>query len=260
MFQTGLLLPDVHRSVVQESFWRALLRMKADLQPDFTILMGDAEDFQSVSRHVPDFDRPAFEEDMGQVALLLTEIASARRKKDDRIIYLEGNHEDALARYLSSKAPSLSKSLSVPGWLAANLPRIPVVWVPQDKQPYTIGKLDVLHGHQFLSGGFSGSVPKHHWQKAVELYGRPGHIVTYGHTHRPSAGERANFWGTARAVGLGCVRTIPPDVKWLKGQPAGWANEAAVVHVSKDHAELHVLRHMDGGVLWQGKHYSGSKR
>jgi predicted phosphodiesterase len=258
----GLILPDVHRRVVQEGFWRALLKLKAELQPNWTAILGDFEDFQSVSRHVEDFDRPALEEDMGFVKLGLEELASARRKVDDRILFFEGNHEDALTRFLTANAPSLRSSLSIPQWLSTHLPKVPFTWIPQHRQPYSVGRLDLLHGHQFLAGGFSGSVGKHHAVKAVELYGRPGHIVVYGHTHRPSYFERANFWGQMRALGLGCVRTIPPEVKWLKGQPAGWANEAAVAFLTPGHAEVSVLRYnpVNQCVAWQGKTFSGSAK
>lgn len=247
--QTGLILPDVHRSVVQEGFWKALLKLQADVKPDFTDILGDFEDFQSASRHVEDFDRPAHEKSLGWVRKGLNELYAHGAK---RIIYQEGNHEDGIARFLTSQAPSFRSIASLPNWLATHFPK--VEWVSQTKV-LSIGKLDLLHGHQFMGGGFSHAVSKYHSRTAVELYGRPGHLVMYGHTHRPSSFEASNHWGTMRAVGLGCVRTIPPDVKWLKGRPAGWANEAALVFTGPTFVEHHILRYLNGHVVFQGKVY-----
>lgn len=245
--QTGLILPDVHRSVVQMGFWKALLKLKADVKPDFTVLLGDFEDFQSVSRHVEDFDRPSHEKSLAWVAKGLDELEAA-----EDVYYMEGNHEDGINRYLTANAPSMRGLLQLPKWLAEEHPY--VKWVPQEKV-LSIGKLDLLHGHQFMGGGFSNAVGKYHARTAVELYGRPGHLVMYGHTHRPSSFEASNHWGTMRAVGLGCVRTIPPDVKWLKGRPAGWANEAALVFTGPSFVEHHILRYLNGHVVFQGKVY-----
>lgn len=246
---TGLILPDVHRSVVQKKFWRALLALQKDIKPDFTTILGDFEDFQSMSRHVEDFDRPAHEESLNWVDQGLKELKSNGAQK---VIYLEGNHEDAIARYLTKQAPSVRNLLSLPAWLAAEHPD--VRWVPQTKV-LSIGRLDLLHGHQFMSGGFTSAVSKYHARTAVELYGRPGRMVMYGHTHRPSSFEATNHWGTMRAMGLGCVRTIPPNVQWLKGRPAGWANEAAIVHTGDRFVEAHILRYLNGHVVYQGKTY-----
>lgn len=246
---TVLVLPDVHRSVVQKGFWNALLKLQKDLKPDVTDILGDFEDFQSVSRHVEDYDRPSHEKSLGWVAKGINELYDNGAQY---IIYQEGNHEDAIARYLTAQAPSVRNLLSLPNWLRANFPK--VQWVPQTKV-LSLGRLDLLHGHQFMSGGFTSAVSKYHARTAVELYGRPGRLVMYGHTHRPSVYEATNHWGTMRAVGLGCVRTIPPDVQWLKGRPAGWANEAAIVHFGERFVEAHSLRYLNGHVVFQGKTY-----
>jgi predicted phosphodiesterase len=246
-----VIITDVHVPDNDKPLWKAFLKFVADLLPDEIVLGGDFLELESCSQHAgANLIMYAHDVDAGNAALDALQSASPATK----VTYLEGNHETRLSRFLSSKAPTLMGSLGLPA--ALRLDARGIDWVPEDQQPIARGDLDILHGHQ-MGTGKAHSLPKYHSNRAIEVYGRPGRTVTYGHTHKPQRMTLPSVGGNKRAVGLGCGRTLKPG--WLHGSEAGWEHEFGLAYIHPNgQTDYYQLKVVNGVFVWAGHVYDGN--
>jgi predicted phosphodiesterase len=243
--QTILIASDVHIPEHDRRAWKALLLLAKDLRPDYVVLAGDFLELHSVSQHGA-FNREMLNEDLAHGRQALEAIKTAAPKA--KIVYLEGNHETRLPRYLATKAPSLEGTLDLQKGL--KLKEYGITWVTETQQPWSKGRLDVIHGHQMGMG------PKHHAMRMADLYGAPNRVVVYGHTHKPQLFTAPGLGGNKTALGLGCLRTLQPG--WLHGANAGWGHGFAVAELSASgRAAVYPVPVVDGYIYWHGKTYDG---
>lgn len=246
-----VVITDVHVPDQDAALWKALLAFLEDVLPDEVILGGDFLELESCSQHPgANLIMYAADVDAGNAALDDLQTASPRSK----LTYLEGNHETRLSRFLASRAPTLVGALGLRA--ALKLDQRGIDWVPEDAQPIARGTLDILHGHQ-MGTGKGASLPKYHANRALEVYGRPGRTVTYGHTHKPQKITLPSVNGNKKAVGLGCGRTLKPG--WLHGSEAGWEHEFGIAFIHPDgQTDYYQVKVTNGTFCWAGKIYNGN--
>ena len=245
--QTVLIASDVHIPEHDRRAWKAFLLLAKDARPDYIVLAGDFLELHSVSQHGA-FNRELLNEDLAHGRQAIEAIKTAAPKA--KIVYLEGNHETRLPRFLAAKAPSLEGTLDLQKGL--KLREYDVTWVTETQQPWSKGCLDVIHGHQMP--GKHG--PKHHAARMTELYGAPKRVVVYGHTHKAQTHTAPGLSGIKTAVGLGCMRTLQPS--WLHGANAGWSHGFAVAELSASgRVSVYPVPVVDGYIYWHGKAYDG---
>lgn len=114
------------------------------------LLNGDILDCGECSDHYRNPGEPRLEEELTTGERFFAWLRS--RLPGARIVYKEGNHEFRIPRYLANNAPALcnSKHVQLPKLL--DLDRYGVEWVA-DKRVVQLGKLPVVHGHEFRGGG-----------------------------------------------------------------------------------------------------------
>ncbi len=134
------ILPDTHAPFHSERAWKLAMKVMRAHKPHTLVHMGDLADFFSVSSHSKDPTRVnTLAEELTVVRELRAEMDSLGAKTK---IFIAGNHEDRLQRYLQDKAPELFGlvdadkliELSVNGWKV----------VPY-KQHTKLGKLHLVH-------------------------------------------------------------------------------------------------------------------
>jgi UDP-2,3-diacylglucosamine pyrophosphatase LpxH len=134
-------------------------------KPDVVVVMGDFVDCLAVSH---------FSKDPARVYGLEHEIRHAQKLLDrieaKRKIYVAGNHEDRLQRYLMEKAPEVIPFVNIPKLL--DLEAKGWEYVPY-KDSTRIGKLHITHD--------VGSAGRYNVYKALDSF--QANVVT-GHTHR----------------------------------------------------------------------------
>jgi predicted phosphodiesterase len=162
---------DLHAPYHHKEGLAIWLRACRDFKPTTVVNMGDFLDCFAVSSYSKD-PRRAFGLD--------TEIEKAKKILDKiekaspgaRRIFIAGNHEDRLQRYLMDKAPELFSFIDVPKLL--ELKERGWEHVPY-KKSIRIGKLHLTHD--------VGSAGRYNAFRALEAFQAP--VVT-GHTHRMS--------------------------------------------------------------------------
>jgi predicted phosphodiesterase len=163
-----LILGDVHAPFHDRKAWELVLAAGRKLKPAAIWLLGDFVDCWSVSSHDKDPQR--------QLSLR-EELASARYLLDqlDRLgapskIYVAGNHEDRLRRFLGTNARELEGLISIESSL--DLATRGWTYVPY-KSHRKVGKLHLTHD--------VGATGRQTAFRALDVY---QHSVLTGHSHR----------------------------------------------------------------------------
>jgi UDP-2,3-diacylglucosamine pyrophosphatase LpxH len=199
-----VFIPDAHEPYAHARAMAAVLDAVDDLSPKRVVVMGDLLDFGPVSRYEQD---PRLEEsiqehlDAGESRLV--QIRSAVGRKAE-IVYLEGNHEHRLTKYLIRHAGKLmalkragEEVLSVPFLL--DLKRKGVLWVPEDRS-YR------LHDYLVEHGDCASSQSAYTARRMVEK--RMTNVV-HGHTHRMGSYWKTGAGNVLHGIELGCL--IDPE-------------------------------------------------
>jgi predicted phosphodiesterase len=181
---------------------------------------GDLFDFYQLSSFVRDPSAPRMKAEIEKGRQLLAYVRS--RFPRARVVVKEGNHDERLRNYLATRAPELFDlpELHLPSLVGAD--KLGIEWVA-DKRVVMLGKLPVIHGHEYRGGG--GVMP------ARWLYLRTGESAMVGHFHQPTTytfrtvtGKEVGMWS------LGCACFLSPLYAPLNQWSHGWG----MVEVAQD--------------------------
>lgn len=206
-----LVLSDIHLPFECKEAWPLVLKKVVPaVQPDRIFLLGDIVDFYQVS----DWDKDplrleTLQEDLDYAVGELKKLRRAAPKAE--FLFMVGNHEHRLTRFLWRKAPQLAslRSLHLPELL-----RFDGLGVKEVKAPYRIGHLHFFHGHELIkSGGVNA---------ARNVFVRaPGNSII-GHLHRMQAHFHRTLSGETYGVWLNpCLCNLNPgyimEPQWMNG-------------------------------------------
>jgi predicted phosphodiesterase len=158
-------IPDLHCPYEDKRATELMFDAMSHFRPDTVVIMGDFIDCLAVSHWSKDPRRAqSLKQEVDKAKSYLDRI-TARRK-----VFIAGNHEDRLQRYLQEKAPELLEFVDIPSLL--DLEKKKWEYVPY-KASTTIGKIHITHD--------VGSAGRYNAYKALDTF--QASIVT-GHTHR----------------------------------------------------------------------------
>lgn len=211
-----LFVPDCHVPYHDPKAFALMLHAASLFRPHTICVLGDFFDFYCVSDHDKNPRRVAILDDelkAGGDALGLLDRLGARRK-----IFICGNHEHRLARYLSRRAPELDGIIDIPGALA--LKERGWEYVPY-KNGIHLGNLYVTHDMDY-----AGKYALFH------TMGDVGASFVIGHTHRfgmtlshdslgkPSMGASFGWLGDFKAVDY--MHALKARRDWAHGFGLGY--------------------------------------
>jgi hypothetical protein len=218
-------LPDAHRPFHHKPAWALFMAAMREWKPDILISMGDLADFYKISTFGKNpLREQSFDGEVDSVNEGLDELDSLGC---ERRIFIGGNHEDRLIRYLQEKAPELFAFIDVPklfklkerGW----------EYVPY-KQSIQIGKLWVTHD--------VGSVGRYAVFRAADTFQHP--VVT-AHTHRlcyivegNATGEHfpaASFGWLGDVEQTDYMHKVKAMRDWTLGFGTGYMGDKGEVHL-----------------------------
>jgi predicted phosphodiesterase len=221
-----LFIPDSHVPYHDKEAFALMIKAAKAFKPDHAIILGDFADFYGVSSHSKDPNRALkLKEEIEATKEALDLVVSLKAKNN---VFIAGNHEDRLERYLRDKAPELFNFISIPKIL--ELKDKGFKYVPY-KQAYRLGKLNLTHD--------AGNAGRYAHYKSLDTF---QHNVIIGHTHRLGYAVEGNAQGerhvTAMLGWLGDVEEIDymhrvKAVKdWSLGFGIGYLNpETGTVYV-----------------------------
>lgn len=216
-----VLLSDVHVPYQDRVTVEASVRAAKKLGAKGFIFDGDLLDCHEMSDHDKDPGVPRYVEELKIARQLLQWVRQQLPKAE--MVYKEGNHEERVTRYVTRNAPALSglEETTLPHLL--KLRDAGVQWVG-DRRVIHLGKLNVLHGHEYGPGG--GGL-----QPAAWLYRKTDDVAICGHFHRISEFSKNNVRHKQRAAWTtGCACYLHPLYRRLND----WQHGYAVVEVASD--------------------------
>lgn len=179
-----LFIPDTHSPYLDNRAFNLTLQVARAITPSRCVILGDFQDCATISTHSKDPSRlHNFKVELATTSKLLDRLDAVGFKQK---VYIEGNHEYRLIRYLQDKAPELiGLGVDMPSLL--KLESRGWEWVPY-KTTYQIGHLNVTHN----VGSGSGPLAAKKAREIVE-----GNIII-GHNHAMATYYSGNAKGKTR--------------------------------------------------------------
>ena len=205
---------------------------------DSIYLNGDILDFYQVSRFTKEGGAMSIKEERD---MFFEFIGWIKSNFDVPIYFKAGNHEERLAKYINDKAPDLAQlpELTLSGFL--KLDDLGVQFV-DGRQKAMMGKLIVVHGHEFGESIFSPVNP------ARGLFLRAKSTTLAGHNHQTSEHHENNLKNDSMACfSTGCLCQLTPNYRPFAYTK--WNHGFAIVEIDEDESfEVSNYRIIDGKV------------
>jgi len=217
---------DSHRPFHHKKAWELFISTMNDFKPDVLVCLGDHIDAYTISTFGKDPSREmTFDREVDDACVGLDELDAigASRK-----IFIAGNHEDRLTRYLQQKAPELFKFVDIPKLF--NLEERNWEYVAY-KAHIKVGKLYMTHD--------VGSAGRYSLFRAADTFQHP---IVVAHTHRfggivegNATGDHFPAWqfgwlGDVEKVDY--MHKIKAKREWALGFGIGFQNpESGVIHL-----------------------------
>lgn len=216
-----LVLSDCHVPFHDEQAVKIALEKGREFKVKGVLLNGDIADFFRVSHHLKDPRTVDLWEEIEAVREFLQCVRDTFPKA--RIVYKEGNHEMRFSTFMLVKAPELLDLPEFKFESLMHLDKLKIEYV-KDKRPILLGKLYVLHGHEYRQGISAPVNP------ARGLFLRAKVSALQGHCHRSSqhsepdlSGHQVSCWST------GCLCQLDPEYDPINR----WNHGMVIVTVGK---------------------------
>lgn len=231
---------DFHIPFHSVDLLKAFVTFLKDYKPTMIILNGDIVDFYDLSR---------FDKDPKRIGVLQTELDIAYSVlymikascPDSKLVYVKGNHEDRLKKFLW-KNPSIS---SLRDLELERLLRLEDFGNIELVEEYSYqGKVLFTHGD--LVRKHSGYSAKAEFEKSLTS-GVSGHTHRLG-SHYVTTGKGNEFW-----IESGCM--CKTNASYIKGVP-NWQNGFVVIETYGELINPLIVRAIDNRFIFNNKFYS----
>jgi predicted phosphodiesterase len=217
-----LILADVHLPYHSISALSAAFDWAKPRKPDAILLNGDILDCHHLSKWVRDPEKRKFAEELDCYAEFIGSVKKAFPKA--KIYYKTGNHEERYEMFLKQKAKELAgvKEFELETIIKRRAPNVEIIG---DRRVVKIGKLNIIHGHEFGGGMFSPVNPARGlFIKAKVSCMQSDRHQTSEHTETDMNG------GITTTFSTGCLCELHPYYLRLNK----WNQGFAEVNVEKD--------------------------
>ena len=212
--KTWVVLSDIQIPFEDTPVLSTVVEFIQELKPHGVVLNGDIIDAYELSTYDKNpLTRAGLDIEIAKASELMTTLAKSTTTR----IWLGGNHEDRLRRYLWKNAPALRLDAVTEFDRLFQVKAHGFVWKPYGEF-VQLGKLLVTHG---------SVVSKHSGWTAKAHFDKYGKSVLVGHSHRQGAYYRTNLYGVHVAYENGCLCRLDPEYVQLPD----WQQGFSVVHV-----------------------------
>jgi predicted phosphodiesterase len=197
-----LILSDIHFPYQDNEALSIALNYGRENNCNAIILNGDAMDMYQASRFVKD---PRLRDLAGEIEIVREFLELLYTEFDCPIYYKIGNHEDRWETYLKTQAPAL---IGIEEFELQHILRFGQYGVNliKSKQMIRLGKLRLLHGHEFGMSVFSPvNAARGLYTRAKASSAIGHHHVTSEHSEKDLDGEVVTTWS------IGCLCGLQPD-------------------------------------------------
>jgi predicted phosphodiesterase len=244
-YERSLFWPDTHIPYSDSGATQTVLAFTKFFKPHVIFILGDFLDFYSLSKFDKDPNRlNDLQDNLDEANQILARIRSAAPKA--RIVFIYGNHEKRLKKYLWRTAKELSglRSLELDKLLDFEKLKI---------EPIQSGITD-FHGFVIKHGNIVRAKSGHTANAELEKSWKNG---LSGHTHRLGQIYRRNAGGMFVWTECGCLCDLNPE--YAEGQIVDWSSGLAYGYYEKDgnRLEIHVLPIIKRRIVFNGHDITG---
>jgi len=210
-----LILSDVHIPFHDAAALETALEYGKKRKPSLIILNGDIFDHFAISRWIKDPRKRNFIDEVKDGKYFLKGLRQVFPKA--RILFKKGNHEERYELFMQLKAPELFGLPEFEWGNVFGLDDFGIELVDQ-KRPIRLGKLNVLHGHEYV---FAISNPVN---PARGLYLRAKRHALCGHFHQSAAhSEKDLEQNVISTWSTGALCDMHPEYRPLNPWSTGFA-------------------------------------
>lgn len=237
----AVVLNDLHVPYHSEAAVAIALQYIKDEKPDKIVLNGDIVDFYGVSSYSKDPLRLNTLQDEVDAAAGFFHTLREIVGPDTEIVYIKGNHEDRLERFLLDKAPSLCSLNCLALDELLLLAQYDIRFVDVGIH---LGDLEIVHG--FVARKNPGASAKAYYEKSCSS-------ILIGHVHRLNITYFKNKFGQHCLVENGCLCGLDPDYT----HSPNWQNGFSTVYYDEGGGFFEVFLHhiKENKMAFQGKIY-----
>ncbi len=238
IIKTVVILPDVHLDETVPKDYLPVKNFIRATKPDKIILLGDFMDVSALSGWDLDKKRKMENRRWKKEIALANKELDFLQKHCKEIVYIEGNHEDRVQRYLD-KNPEMEGLIEVQEML--RLKERGIKWVKMNDL-YKCGDMYFTHGMY---------TNKYCAQKHLSELGCN---ICFGHGHKTqTAFQNQSMAKPVMSYQLGTLGDKAPD--YMRNRPANWINQFAVMYVEPNHGNfnLYPINVIKGKFMWEGK-------
>ena len=231
---TTLILSDIHIPYYHKPSLVCALEMGRQRNCNLILLNGDIADHYAVSHWDTDPRRRKFADEVTAMREFLETLRD--NFPSARIIYKLGNHEERYERYMRGKCAEL---LGVDKFDFAEIYELGKQGVEtvRDMKPIRLGKLFVIHGHEYR---FPIANPVN---PARGLFLRAKTLALCGHFHQTSQHSERNLEQSVVSTwSTGCLANLHPEYRPLNN----WNHGHAIVTTVKGDFEVENYRTIRG--------------
>jgi len=211
-----LFIPDCHFPFHDPRAWRCMVSVAESFKPDEVVYLGDFWDCYSVSDYTknPEQNFQLLESELGAGREALREIEKKTKAKS--FVFLEGNHENRIERYVHTYASKLGGLVKTNEIL--KIPKGYKYYPYGMKNHHRMGKLIATHG------SLCGKHP------ACAMVTKYGHSIIFGHTHKIQEFQIRNASGqTFRGINIGWLGDVDRAAEYIKNI-TDWCHGFAIAY------------------------------
>lgn len=238
------VLNDLHIPYHDPRSVALVLNIFKDAKVNEIVINGDLLDFYAVNSHGP--KHPDIQETLESELIAGREFLEGIRKMfpDEKIMFLYGNHEHRLERFILDKCPAFWNIVKLEAQL--NLERLNIEWKPYNSKYMLNSRIGVQHSPP--SYGENGA--------RTSLMKKPSISMIYGCTHRVQHSCITGGDGIVNHVWFnGCLIKMGHKVfDYAKGHE-NWQEAFSLVDVKGDEFHVHQIHINKYKASWGDNHY-----
>lgn len=238
---TDFIISDLHVPFQDPVATEGMLQMVRHYRPARVVMNGDMLDCTQLSRFSRDPDEPeSFKANIVELAIIIRKIM-----KYSKVVYVEGNHEARVQKYINDNAPALHGLVSIEGLLQNHLPGLEYIRTTPGESMYEMGD-NLLVGH-------FGKAAKNTCYTVKLLVEKYMTNVVQAHTHRLGEYAIRGYNGILRGWECGCLCDLDPE---YVAKP-NWQQGFLVRTGTDEDWNMEIVHIDERGPTFRGKTYKG---
>ena len=244
-YEKVIFIGDSHAPYEDNDCISSLLKFIRWFKPDKIFFLGDIVDFYAISRFIRDpKKRLELQEEIDVGIDLIVKIKKVCPKKSE-LLFIRGNHEYRLQKFIWATSPELSGLRSLNFRELMMFDKLGIKYIEQGRMEYR----GIVVKHGSVVRKYSGYSARAEFEKT----GRSG---VSGHTHRGAIYCENKSGGEYKWMECGCLCKLDPE--YMEGETPNWSQGWGIGYFKNNSKRFHLefVPYVNGKAMYSGKEFS----